>query len=244
MAHKHLLIPTALWNDEGFRKLTSEQQWAFIVVATRPEHGWLGVVPVTLNRWARCAADVLPEVVLDHLRRLDMAGWVVLDESTDELFVPKFMAFNGVQKRPGNLRAAIAETDTVISPRIRSAIADMLDSFARLDAKKAAAALRQGMRPDIRERRPQRPTIPAAIRAAVYGRDGWQCMYCGHQFTPVPSGAPEDQEYALWLELDHIKPYSLGGTDTVENLRAACSSCNRRRGVDDLDLWADMIGGA
>jgi len=61
------------------------------------------------------------------------------------------------------------------------------------------------------------------------------------EFEPVESGAPEDQLAGVWLELDHVQPYSMGGDDTFENLRAACSTCNRRRGVDDLDLWADRI---
>ena len=31
-------------------------------------------------------------------------------------------------------------------------------------------------------------------------------------------------------EVDHIIPHSLGGTDTAENLRVICRSCNQSRG--------------
>lgn len=243
MAHDYLSIPTSLWRDKDFSALTIEKQWAFFVVALEPQHTWLGVVPLTLNRWSRRASNVLPEGILADLRALDLDGWVVLDESTDEVFVPRFMEFNRVDKSPGPLRSAIQATRVVVSPRIRIAIADTLNRFTRADAKKAAADLRCGIKPEKPPKRALRATIPTAVRRTVYERDGWRCVYCAHQFTPCAAGAPEDEDYAIWLELDHVKPYSLGGADTIENLRAACSTCNRRRGVDDLDLWAEKVGG-
>ncbi len=36
------------------------------------------------------------------------------------------------------------------------------------------------------------------------------------------------------LSLDHIYPWSLGGPDTVENLRVLCRSCNSRKGANVL----------
>jgi hypothetical protein len=65
-------------------------------------------------------------------------------------------------------------------------------------------------------KRPSRPTIPADVRAAVFDRDGRACVECG---------ARED------LALDHIYPWSLGGPDTVENLRVLCRSCNSKKGA-------------
>lgn len=60
-----------------------------------------------------------------------------------------------------------------------------------------------------------RPHIPLAIRREVFERDGYSCVECGS---------------SVELSLDHVKHYSAGGEDTVENLRAACMPCNRRRG--------------
>lgn len=45
-------------------------------------------------------------------------------------------------------------------------------------------------------------------------------------------------------EIDHIVPLNVGGTDTIENLRALCRACNNRRPRDGSDytgpiaLWA------
>jgi hypothetical protein len=62
----------------------------------------------------------------------------------------------------------------------------------------------------------ERAAIPNAVRQMVYRRDGYQCVTCG-------SG-----EY---LTLDHIHPWSLGGSDDPSNLQTMCRSCNSRKGA-------------
>jgi 5-methylcytosine-specific restriction protein A len=52
-------------------------------------------------------------------------------------------------------------------------------------------------------------------RLRVLLRDGHVCQLCGRQ------GA---------TSVDHIVPRSRGGTHDMDNLRAACISCNSRRG--------------
>jgi 5-methylcytosine-specific restriction endonuclease McrA len=66
------------------------------------------------------------------------------------------------------------------------------------------------------ERDDYRRKIPAAVRDLVYERDGYQCVECG---------AAED------LTLDHIYPWSLGGSDAAENLCTLCRSCNSSKGA-------------
>ena len=61
-----------------------------------------------------------------------------------------------------------------------------------------------------------RRTISPRIRAAVYARDGHRCLYCGTSRR---------------LSLDHIHPFSKGGTDTMENLQTLCVYCNSRKGA-------------
>lgn len=83
---------------------------------------------------------------------------------------------------------------------------------------------------------PKRRKISPVIRRAVYERDQWTCQYCGLTIEPETSNqangknapamtAPDGD--LIWLELDHAVPHILGGTDTVDNFRAACSPCNR-----------------
>ncbi|MFD4444862.1 HNH endonuclease [Nocardia sp. NPDC058519] len=237
----NIQFPSGLWTEDGFRTLTAPLQGAFFTLCLRPELGALGAMPLFLGRIAIATAGADKVSVLDNLRCLALAGWIVLDEGEEELFVPRFMEFNGVEKNPNRLRRAIAESESIESPIVRTAVADVLYRLSRIDADRAAERLckvESGQRPK------DRPNIADETRHAVYVRYGWACAYCSHQFVQVPTGAPEDEAAGIWLELDHIRPYSLGGDDTAANLRAACSTCNRRRGVDDLDLWADKTGGA
>jgi len=53
-------------------------------------------------------------------------------------------------------------------------------------------------------------------REAVMMRDGFRCQNCGRN-------AREDQ---VKLHIDHIVPWSKGGTDDIENLRTLCEECN------------------
>ncbi|WP_228815469.1 HNH endonuclease [Nocardia puris] len=218
------------------------QQHAFFMLCMRQEHGALGVLPDLIGRFAYATSDLDAAAMLENIRRLALSGWVVLDEGVGELFVPRFMELNNVGKNPNRVRAAVEEAGQVESVIVRAAVADELAKIKRLGAQRAAERLKADQSDGMRPR--SRRNISVAVRLAVYERDSWRCVYCAHQFHPVTRGAPEDEQAEIWLELDHINPYSRGGMDEIDNLRAACSTCNRRRGVDDLDLWADKIGGA
>lgn len=60
-----------------------------------------------------------------------------------------------------------------------------------------------------------RRDISAPVRRFVMERDK-VCQSCGTVDA---------------LTLDHVLPYSLGGPDTVENLRVLCRPCNSRKGA-------------
>lgn len=71
-------------------------------------------------------------------------------------------------------------------------------------------------------------------RLAIYLRDGLACCYCG---AGVTEGAQ--------LTLDHIQPYSKGGSNHERNLITCCNKCNSSRGnrelLDFVDATANYI---
>lgn len=69
-----------------------------------------------------------------------------------------------------------------------------------------------------------RPVLPRWLRRLVLRRDGWRCRWCGISIAES------------WLQVDHVIPWSAGGSDRTDNLRALCEPCNRERG----NRWGDV----
>ena len=64
---------------------------------------------------------------------------------------------------------------------------------------------------------PQR-SLPPLTNRALFRRDRNLCLYCGGHF--------QDTE----LTRDHVMPRSRGGSDTWDNVVAACKRCNHQKG--------------
>lgn len=62
-----------------------------------------------------------------------------------------------------------------------------------------------------------RKSLPPGLKFAVWRRDGFRCRYCGKDV----------HETGVVLEVDHVIPVALGGTDEHSNLVTACRDCNR-----------------
>lgn len=67
----------------------------------------------------------------------------------------------------------------------------------------------------------KRRKTPKFSRYNLFLRDRFTCQYCDHQF-----------DHKI-LTLDHVTPASKGGGTCWENLVAACSTCNQKRGNND-----------
>ena len=64
------------------------------------------------------------------------------------------------------------------------------------------------------------------IQWQVYRRAGFRCEYC---------------ESSRPLTIDHWFPVELGGTDEIDNLKAACRPCNRRKGNMHPREWEEIM---
>lgn len=67
-------------------------------------------------------------------------------------------------------------------------------------------------------------------RLAIYMRDGLACAYCG---DGVEDGAK--------LTLDHLTPYSEGGSNHESNLVTCCHRCNSSRGNRSVEAFAKGV---
>jgi 5-methylcytosine-specific restriction endonuclease McrA len=85
-----------------------------------------------------------------------------------------------------------------------------------VDAEQASAPLPAD--PPRHRRSGPRAAIPAAVRRAVWERDGGRCGW------PLDGGGTCGSTHQL--ELDHVVPWAKGGEATVANLRVVCHAHN------------------
>ena len=70
------------------------------------------------------------------------------------------------------------------------------------------------------------------IRQQVYNKYNGHCAYCGCEL-----------EYKN-MQVEHIKPQRVGGTDDIENLIPTCRLCNHYKRGNDLDSFRNwLLGG-
>ena len=65
--------------------------------------------------------------------------------------------------------------------------------------------------------------ISASVRVSVLNRDNYKCVFCGRSSKQV------------CLEVDHIIPFSKGGSNEIDNLQTLCFDCNRGKGSRQLN---------
>lgn len=63
----------------------------------------------------------------------------------------------------------------------------------------------------------QNRTLNEKIRLQVLKRDNYKCKKCGR--SPAT-------HRGIFLHVDHIKPFSKGGSNGIENLQTLCQKCN------------------
>lgn len=69
----------------------------------------------------------------------------------------------------------------------------------------------------ILRKRTRRTPIPPEVRIFIFERDKYQCQSCQYVFLKKE------------LNLDHIIPLALGGSNDLSNLQTLCRQCNNKK---------------
>jgi len=76
---------------------------------------------------------------------------------------------------------------------------------------------------------PKRHRFTAAERREVYAKTDGYCAYCGCELP------------ASKMQVDHVLPVDLGGTDDMANLLPACRSCNNYKSTLTLEKFRQAV---
>lgn len=106
---------------------------------------------------------------------------------------------------------------TDVSPLTAVDAGRAYDGMATLGETIEAGVFPDGTRHEV-VRLGEREPIPTHVRSAVWYRDHGRCEMCPGN-APLPT---------VW-ELDHIVPWSAGGSDRTTNLRVLCREHNQAR---------------
>lgn len=123
MARNHARIFTSIWNDDDFLDLSSGAQRVYLLLLSQQNLSHAGLLPLTVTRWANKAKDTTVEQFEGYLEELGMAGFVVIDEHTEELLLRSFMRRDEVYKQPNVMAAAVTDAKAVASPALRRCLA-------------------------------------------------------------------------------------------------------------------------
>lgn len=127
MARGHGRILTRIWDDPDFIVLAPELQRLYLFLISQPNLNHAGLLPLTLKRWSLKAHGLTPDLLLSQLTVLGFAGFVVVDETTEELLVRSFVRNDGVWKQPQVMGAMVSGALEISSHQLRWALLDEVD---------------------------------------------------------------------------------------------------------------------
>jgi len=75
-----------------------------------------------------------------------------------------------------------------------------------------------------------RKKITKEERHKIYNKSGGRCAYCGNKIDISE------------MQVDHIVPLRLGGTDTPDNMVCSCRSCNKYKSTYTVEKFREQLG--
>lgn len=157
--------------------------------------------------------------------RTSPAGWSHRVQTEAKLFV-QFLASEELMQKFEEARALLSHRcpDQSFAKILDLLLNDFISRHSpaarvrRREVKKGATSP-DSRRRECNEHQPRARYISPEVRDEVFTRDGGRCSYVARDGTKCGSQRS--------LQVDHIWPFALGGTNEVSNLRLLCGAHNR-----------------
>ncbi len=123
-------VSTTIWQPGSeFRSLSADAQRVYLLLISQPDISAVGLLPLTVRRWASLAANTTATDLSAPLSELESARYVVIDRDTEELLVRSFVKWDNGYGNPKRRPVIVRAAQAVASMTIRWAIAE---EFRRL----------------------------------------------------------------------------------------------------------------
>ena len=130
MARSYAQFSTAMWRNADFLALPAALQRVYMMLSSQADISAVGVLPLSITRWARRAPDTTQADIVRALDGLAERRFIVYDRDSEEVLVRSFLRWDNGYKNPKRLPAIRDAADEVESPAIVAALAA---EFARLE---------------------------------------------------------------------------------------------------------------
>lgn len=127
LARSEARIKTSIWSDDDFLTLDFGAQRLYLLILSQPTVTLCGVVPLMARRWARLASNTTVANINKALVALAQRQYVVVDETTDELWIRTFVKHDRVLDKPNVMVAMSRDFATIQSQRIRERFLEGLE---------------------------------------------------------------------------------------------------------------------
>lgn len=108
-------VKTSIWNDADFVALGVRPQRLYILLLSQPHVSACGVLPLQPRRWAQLASDESTTGVTRALKALEGADFVVVDETTEEVWIRSFIRHDALGRQ--NREMAAKEAVEIVHSR-------------------------------------------------------------------------------------------------------------------------------
>ncbi|MFL0243411.1 MULTISPECIES: hypothetical protein [Mycobacteriaceae] len=118
MARAQAVFPGKLFNDEGFRALSSGPQRLLMWLWVHPDLSMAGTIGIHFSEWASATGDLDELTIVADLHTLKEAGWI--DHDQGQLWIRPFLDLDGAARGGPQKYASVARALTGLrSQRLR-----------------------------------------------------------------------------------------------------------------------------
>lgn len=122
----YVKLQRSIWQDPEFVQLPPGAQRLYLLLISQPDITHVGILPLMPARWSRFCADSTPADVRTDLSTLVAARFVLVDESTEEVWVRSYLVHDEAYNLTNGKKSLARAHAQVLSAALRNAIARVL----------------------------------------------------------------------------------------------------------------------